>query len=135
WIELGKLRGDGARDDPSVVRIGPIVGVAVGMHVSHGPGALTGLPLEEVASHGDIQIARVTRVNLDVATLIDERWEIADLQLEPRDNQEIRFGELEDERRLRVHEVGILIPFRQRIGLDEIAADRLAARGKILSRG
>ena len=60
--------------------------------------------------------------------------QVADLQLEPGDDQQVGARELEDERGLRVDEVGILIALGQRLGLDEIPADRLRDRGEILER-
>jgi len=122
-IELRELRRDRAGDHAPVVGIRPVVGVAVGVHVAHGPRDLGRGSLEDVASDRRVQIARVTRVDLVVAALIDERRKVADLQLEPGGDQEVRAGEFQDEGGLGVHEVGVLIPLGQGERLDPIPAD------------
>src|SRR5205814_8235255 len=76
-----------------------------------------------------------SRLNLRVAALLDERRQPADLQLASDDDEEVRLLQLEDEARLRLDEMWILIAFRDRLDGDAIAADLARNRRQIFGRG
>ena len=102
------------------------------MHVAHRAGDLLGRPLEDVAAARSIQVSGAAGMDLVVAALIDQRRQVADLELEAGDDQDVGAGELQDEGRLGVHEMRILISLRQRERLHPVAADRVRDRGEVL---
>src|SRR2546425_8873842 len=71
-------------------------------------------------------------MDLRVAALIKERREVANLQLESRDDQRVGPRELQDERRLGVDEVRVLVPLHEGESLDAVPADRVGQRGEVL---
>ena len=105
------------------------------MDVSHRPRHDLGRLLEDVAADRRVEVAGVPRVDLVVAALVDQGRKVADLEFEPGDDQQIGARELEDERRLRVHEMRILISPRQGDRLDVVASDRLSDRREVLQGG
>ena len=134
-IELGEPGRDRARDDAAVLGIGPVVGVAVRMHVAHGARDLLRRPLQDLAADRGVEVAAAARLDLGVAALRHQRRQVARFELEPGHDHEVGARELQHERGLGVDEVRILVALGQREGLDAIAADRRGDRGEVLEAG
>ena len=98
------------RDRLAVLGIEPVVRIAQRVHVAH---RARDLALWECrgccACSGRIEIARRADLNLRVAALLDERRQPADLELAADDDQQIGLLQLQDEARLGLDEVRILI--------------------------
>jgi hypothetical protein len=80
------------------------------MDVAHRPGDLSGWQVQDVRLGGRIEITGAARLDLGVAALIDERRQPSDFELAPDDNQQIGTLQAEDETRLRLDEVRVLLP-------------------------
>ena len=127
-----ELRGDGAGDDPPVLGVEPEVRVAERVDVAHRARHRARRPLEDVAAVGGVEVAGGARADLVVAALVDQRRQVADLELEAGDDQQIRLRELQHERGLRVDEVRVLVALREGEGLDAVAADGVGDRREVL---
>src|SRR2546426_243358 len=66
--------------------------------------------IQDFAAGRRIEVPGRPGMDLRVAALIKERREVANLQLESRDDQRVGPRELQDERRLGVDEVRVLVP-------------------------
>ncbi len=131
-VELRQARRDRPRDDAAVLGVEPVVRVAERVDVAHGARDGARGALEDVAPGRGVEVARAARPDLVVAALVDQRRQVADLELEAGDDEEVRLRELEDERRLGLDEVRVLVALREREDLDAVAADGLGDRREVL---
>ena len=106
--------------------------VAQGVDIPHRPRDGAGGNLENRGAQRRVQITLRARLDLRVAALLDERRQPADLELASDRYQQVRFLKLEDEARLRLDEMRILIASRHRFDRDPIAADLTPDRREIL---
>ena len=105
------------------------------MNVSHRPGDLPRRDVENRRLERGVEVARRARLNLAVAALLNQRRQPADFELPADGDQQIGALELEDEARLRLDEVRILIALGDRFDGDPIAADLAPDRRQVLGRG
>ncbi len=132
--QLGELLLDGLRNPPPVCRIEPVVRVSLRMHVTHRARQLSGGDVEDAHVQRGVQVAAAARLDGRVAALGDERRQPADLQLPSHGQQQLRAVQFEDEARFRLDEVRVLIPARERLHADLVAADLLGERREIFRR-
>ena len=109
--------------------------VALRMHVAHRARDLPGRDLQDPDVGRCIEVAVRARLNLRVAAAVDERRQPADLQLAADDDEQVRAADLEDEARLRIDEVRVLVPLGEGDDRDLVAADLARQRGQIFGRG
>ena len=121
-------------DPLAVLRIHPVVRVAQRMDVAHGARDVPVGNLEDRGAERRVQIALRADLNLRVPALLDERRQPADLELAADADQHVGLLQLEDEARLRLDEVRVLIALRHRVDGDVIAADLARDRREILGR-
>src|SRR5438132_11177949 len=88
--------------------------------------------LEDLRPDRGIKIPLGTLLNLPVAALLNQRRQPANLQLAAHDDEHVGLLQLENEARLRLDEVGILIALCDRIDRDAIAADFGGNRREVL---
>ena len=93
----------------AVLRIQPVVRIALRVHVAHRARDLARRDLENRAPERRVEIAVGAGLNLRVAALLDQRRQPADLQLAADDDQQVGLLQLQDEARLGLDEVRILI--------------------------
>ncbi len=106
--------------------------ISIGVNVPHRAGDLLDRTVQDFTAARRIEVSGRAGVDLRVAALIEERRKIADLQLEPRGDQQVGVRELQDERRLGVDEVRVLVPLHEREGFDAVPAHRVGQRGEVL---
>ena len=130
--QLGQLGLQRQGDAAPVAGIQPVVRVAHRMHVAHGTRDLPGGDLEDLDCQRRVQVAACAGLDVGVAALLDERWQPADLQLASDQDQQVGRVELEDEARLGLDEVRVLISARQRLDAHLVAAHLLGDRPRDL---
>ena len=138
--EVGSVSGrharelvrDRLRDVAAVAGVEVVVRVALRVHVTHRAGDLAGRDLEDPRGERGIEVALGARLDLRVAALVEQRRQPADLQLAADDDQQVGLRELEDEARLRLDEVRVLVAARDRLDLHLVAADLARQVGEVL---
>jgi hypothetical protein len=108
--------------------------VAERVHVAHRARDRARGALEDVAAGRGVEVAGCPGPDPVVAALVDQRRQVAHLELEPRDDEEVGAVEFQHERRLRLDEVRILVTPGERLRVDALAADRLRERAEIRQR-
>ena len=106
--------------------------VAEGVHIPFRARDLSRRHLEDFRGKRGVQIAGRPDLDLAVAALGLQRREPADLELAADGDQHISALQLQDEARLRLDEMGILIAPRERLDGNVIAANLARNRGEIL---
>src|SRR5437764_15180458 len=117
-----------------IVGVEAVVRVAEGMYVSHGAIHLSRRLLEYLGKLRRVQVPGRTNLNSRIATLCDQWRKPPNLQLQPDANQNIRLAKFEQKARLRLYEVRVLIPLRNRFHVDAITADLLRQRRHVSCR-
>jgi len=133
--ELRQFFGDRFRDALPVFRIRPVVRVAERVHVAHRTRDVSTRDLENLSGQGRVEIPLSARLNLAVSALLLERREPPDLQLAADQHQQVGSLELQDEAGFGLDEVRILVPLRNRLDRNLVAADLAADRREIFRRG
>src|SRR5262249_22582728 len=82
-----------------------------------------------------VQVTLGAGLDLRVAALLNERRQPTDLQLTSNHDQQVGLLQLENEARLRLDEVRILIAAGDGLDRDAIAADPAGNRREVLGRG
>src|SRR6185369_6021003 len=116
---------------PAIVRLEPVMRVPRWVDIAHRAGNLPGGNLQDLDVHRGIEISLAARLNLRVAAAADERRQPADLQLAADDDQEVGPADSQDEARLRIDKVRILVPLGERRDGDAVAANFLRERSEV----
>jgi len=101
------------------------------VHIAHRPGDRPGRHLENRRAERRVEVSLCAGLDLRIAALLDERRQPADLELAPDRDQHIGLLQLQNEARLRFHEVWILVAARQGLHRDVIAANLTTDRRQI----
>ena len=123
------VRRSGRARDRSEVR------VAAGVHVAHRARHRLGRDFEQRNPVGRDDPARGARADFRVAGLVDQRRQPADLEVEAVLDQNVGFVQRDDEARLRLNVVGILVRLADAGDVDAIAADVARDGREIGQRG
>ena len=105
------------------------------MHVAHRARDLAGRDLEDLHGHRRVEVALAARLDLRVAAAGQQRRQPADLELAADDDQQVGAAHRENEARLRINEVRILVALRERRDRHLVAADLARERAEIFGRG
>ena len=108
--------------------------IAERVDIAHRTRDLSSGYLENLRLERRVEIPLGSRLNLRVAALLDERRQPADLQLAADGDEHVGLLKLEDEARLRLDEMRILIAPGDRFDRDAVAADFAANRREIFGR-
>ncbi len=133
--ELRKFLRHRLRHPLAVVRIQPVMGVALWMHIAHRAGDLPGRYHEDLRGKRCVQIALGAGLDVRIAALLNQRRQPANFQFAADRNYHVGLLKLEDEARLRLDEMRILVAPRERFDGDPIATDLTSDRREIFSRG
>ena len=120
--ELRQLVPNRLRDAPAVTRVEPVVRIALRMDVAHRARDLAGRNLENPDVLRRIEVARSAGLDLRVPAARHERRQPPDFELAADRDQHVRAADLENEARLRVHLVRILVTLGERDDGHAIAA-------------
>ena len=132
--ELAQLIANGLCDPASIARLEPVMRIAGRVHVTHGARDLGGRYLQDADVLRGIEVTVGTRLDLRVAAAVEERRQPADLQLAADRDIQVGAAHRQDEARLRLHEVRILIALRERGHRHLVATDLAGDRPEVFGR-
>src|SRR5205823_8912699 len=124
-IELAELVLEQTGDAARVLWIEPIVRIAERVHVAHAPVDVAARYVEHGNDLRDVDVSRAAEHDSLIPRSLEEQRHPADLEVESDKREDVGIAKLQNEARLRLDEVWILIPFADMDGLDLVAAHRL----------
>jgi hypothetical protein len=134
-IHLGQLQGDPFRNTTAIVRVQPIMRVAQRMNV---PLCTSDCALGDFQNFRElrcVQISGCGRLDVSVAALRDQRRQPANFQIQSHQDQKIGVPQLQQETRLGIDEMRVLIALGQRLDIYLVPSDLLRQRCKIGKSG
>src|SRR5262245_63614393 len=108
------------------------MGVALGMHVAHGPRDLALWDLEDGSVQRCVHVSCRAWLNLGVTALLDQRRQPPNFQLSSDEDEDVGLLQLEDEARLGLDEVWVLVAPGKRLHARSIACHFSGDRSQIL---
>src|SRR5713101_8112905 len=132
---LAELVGDAFGDAQAILRIKPIVRIAERVNVAFGASDHARGNFENFGETRSVKIAGGADLDFGIGGLRDQRRQPADFKLETDNDQEIGALELEQEARLGVDKVRILIAAGNGFNFNFVATDFLRESGKVGGSG
>src|SRR6185295_18422588 len=120
--------------DADAHRVGgiePVVRIAERVDVAHGAVHRAAGAVEDVHALRDVEIAGGARQDLAVPALVEQRRQPADLQVEADHFQQVGVPEQQQETRLGLDKVRVLIPAGDGGDVDAVAGHFLRDRGEV----
>ena len=105
------------------------------MDVAHGAGDLPGGDVEDARALRHVEVPRRPGLDPRVAALLDQRGQPADLELPADDGQQLGAVEQQDEARLGLDEVRVLVSPRDGVHRHPVAADLAHEAGHVFGGG